>query len=225
MLPQVEGTQARRVGSALEALYDRCECDSSLKEEDLKIYTKTGDSGETSLFGGGRVKKSDDRLAAFGALDELNAMLGLARAEAAREGRLEAAWREGTDALLHSIQNRLFDLGAELATPDPHQMGTELIGPDQVVELEKAIDQQELSLPPLKEFVLPGGSSLAAQLHVARCICRRAERMMVALDGQQKLREVTLQYVNRLSDLLFVLARGANHESGLSDVLWAKNKA
>ena len=189
----------------------------------MKIYTKTGDQGETSLFGGQRVRKDNARLAAYGTIDELNADLGVARAEINREQNLAQEWKADTDDLLNMIQNQLFDLGAELATPDPEEKGLAHISSAHVEQLEQAIDKQEEVLPDLKQFILPGGSAVAAQLHVARCVCRRAERLMVAVPDDKVPRDVTLEYVNRLSDLLFVLARGANLASGLGDIPWKKS--
>ena len=189
----------------------------------MKIYTKTGDQGETSLFGGQRVRKDNARLAAYGTIDELNADLGVARAEINRQQNLAQEWKADTDDLLNMIQNQLFDLGAELATPDPEEKGLAQISSAHVEQLEQAIDKQEEVLPDLKQFILPGGSAVAAHLHVARCVCRRAERLMVAVPDDKVPRDVTLEYVNRLSDLLFVLARGANLASGLGDIPWKKS--
>lgn len=191
----------------------------------MKIYTKTGDSGETGLFGGGRVPKDHARIGAYGTIDELNATIGVARAEAARVDWHDNEVREGVDAILREVQNRLFDLGAELATPEPDKLGTNLLGQAHVESLEQAIDTHEAALPPLKQFVLPGGSAAAAQLHLARCVCRRAERRMVTLAAETSVRELPLIYVNRLSDLLFVLARAANQASGVGDTPWTKAEA
>lgn len=188
----------------------------------MRIYTKTGDDGEASLYGGQRVKKNHARLDAFGTLDELNAALGLARAEAARDENLDGAWGEGLDKLLLTLQHRLFDLGAELATPAPDPKKLRLLGDAEVAELESAIDRHDDALPPLDCFVLPGGSVLASQLHAARCVCRRAERAIVDLACREGIRPTAIQYVNRLGDLLFVLARGANRQSGREDVFWER---
>ena len=189
----------------------------------MKIYTKQGDGGESSLFGGDRVPKDHDRLEAYGTLDELNSCLGLARAEAARDPELDPTWSKELDQLLNSIQNHLFDLGSELATPDPQRLGLTLVSDRDVVAFEAAIDQHESGLTPLKQFILPGGSALASQLHVARCVCRRAERMVVGLARHESVREEAVRYLNRLSDLLFVLARYANHSSGREDAPWQKS--
>ncbi|QDU87015.1 Cob(I)yrinic acid a,c-diamide adenosyltransferase [Pirellulimonas nuda] len=183
----------------------------------MKIYTRTGDEGRTGLFGGGRVSKADARIEAYGAVDELNATLGAARAAMAGIEALADA-----DAVLHEAQNRLFDLGAELATPDAAKRGLAVIGPDDAQHLEAMIDRHEALLPELKTFVLPGGTSAAALLHVARTVCRRAERQCVAFGEQHLVRPDVLIYLNRLSDLLFVLARAVNHAQGVSDTPWEK---
>lgn len=188
----------------------------------MKIYTKTGDEGETGLFGGGRVRKDHPRIAAYGTLDEFNATLGVVRAELARSADLDPAMATALDSLLGTVQNHLFDLGAELAAPESGAKGTQLIQQPHVDELERAIDDYESRLPPLRQFILPGGTAVAAQLHVARCVCRRAEREIVSLAAEHPLRDLPIRYVNRLSDLLFVLARAANHEAGGTDVPWQK---
>jgi len=187
----------------------------SLEAAGLKIYTKTGDGGETGLFGGGRVPKDDRRVAAYGEVDELNAALGLALA-------LEP--RAFARDLLELVQRDLFTIGAELASPDPAKLVKALPGPrlgDARVEaLEDAIDRAEATLAPLKNFILPGGSSKAAALQLGRAVCRRAERAVVTLSREAAVSPAILKYVNRLSDLLFVLARAANAAAGLSDVPW-----
>src|SRR4051812_12281799 len=174
----------------------------------MKIYTKTGDDGETGLFGGPRVGKDHPRIEAYGTVDELNAVLGLVRT---------ASPPAEIDSLLARVQNELFDLGAELATPDPKSRGTNLIDSERIQALEAAIDQFEIGLEPLKTFILPGGTSAAAWLHLARTVCRRAERLVVALsrDSHENVSNATVIYLNRLSDLLFVLARAANHLAGV----------
>lgn len=181
----------------------------------MKIYTKTGDQGETSLFAGGRVSKNHPRVAAYGDVDELNAALGVARAETGGVG---------IDALLGEIQHDLFSLGAELATPDPAKRGGSGIRESRVDALERAIDEFESRLTPLREFILPAGCRLAAMLHLARTICRRAERSLVTLARSEgeSLDLRTLRYLNRLSDLLFVLARIANRDAGVDDAPWRK---
>ncbi|HYU89314.1 MAG TPA: cob(I)yrinic acid a,c-diamide adenosyltransferase, partial [Gemmatimonadales bacterium] len=168
----------------------------------MKIYTKTGDGGETGLFGGGRIPKDSLRVAAYGEVDELNAALGLARA-------LEPP--EFVDALVQRIQRDLFTIGAELATPDPDKLHKALsrtsaaIGESDIAALEDAIDGHQSRLEPLKNFILPGGAPKAAALHLARTVCRRAERAVVALSRHEQISPAILRYLNRLSDLLFVL--------------------
>jgi cob(I)alamin adenosyltransferase len=180
----------------------------------MKIYTKTGDSGETGLFGGPRVRKDAPRIEAYGAVDELNAVLGLARAE---------PLPDDIDVLLTLVQNELFDLGAELATPDPQAMGVQGVGPSQIARLEAAIDRYEAMLPALKQFILPGGVRGAAALHVARTVCRRAERRVITLASAERISPQPLIYLNRLSDVLFVLARAVNRAAGRADVPWQKS--
>ena len=183
----------------------------------MKIYTKTGDGGETGLFGGGRIPKDSLRVAAYGEVDELNAALGLARA-------LEPP--EFVDALVQRIQRDLFTIGAELATPDPDKLHKALsrtsaaIGESDIAALEDAIDGHQSRLEPLKNFILPGGAPKAAALHLARTVCRRAERAVVALSRHEQISPAILRYLNRLSDLLFVLARAANAHAGRPDVKW-----
>jgi cob(I)alamin adenosyltransferase len=183
-----------------------------------KIYTRTGDDGETGLFGGGRVRKDDLRIEAIGSVDELNAALGVVRAELSRGGTAPA----DLDALVAQMQHRLFDVGAELASPRPSERGTNLVGDTNVSELEAAIDRFSAQLEPLREFILPGGVPLAAQLHLARCVCRRAERRLVQLIDREPIRGELLRYLNRLSDLLFVFARAANQANGAPDVTWQR---
>jgi cob(I)alamin adenosyltransferase len=184
----------------------------------MKIYTKTGDRGETGLFGGPRVSKDAPRIEAYGTVDELNCMLGVIRA---------LAIESDVDSLLRQIQNELFDLGAQLATPDPAAHHTALIGPRQITALEAAIDRFEERLDPLKQFILPGGTPAAAQLHLARTVCRRAERRLVTLVNRsaEPIAEDLVIYLNRLSDLLFVLAREVNRAAGCPDVPWQKPSA
>ncbi len=176
-----------------------------------RIYTRTGDSGETGLIGGHRVPKDHPRVEAYGAVDELNAHLGTVRAQM-DEVQL--------DALLSRIQHRLFDLGAELATPGGVTKGLSAIDDTDVADLERAIDMHQATLTPLREFILPGGAPVASTLHVARTVCRRAERRLVALARDEPVRGELLRYLNRLSDLLFVLARVANQRAGRADVTW-----
>ncbi len=184
----------------------------------MKIYTRTGDQGETALFGGPRVAKDHARIEAYGTVDELNADLGVARVELVAE----AFGTSDIETLLNSVQHHLFDIGAELATPAPEEKGTALLADRHIELLEKSIDAFEAELPPLTQFVLPGGTRSAAHLHVARCVCRRAERLVVSLGHREELRDVPIIYLNRLGDLLFVLARVANHRDGSGDVPWSK---
>ncbi len=177
----------------------------------MKIYTKTGDTGQTGLFGGGRVSKDSLRVHAYGSVDELNAVLGVARA---------IGMNATLDTLLARIQNELFVLGADLATPGAANY-IPRVDSDYVTRLEQEIDQFEAELEPLKQFILPGGTPEAAQLHLARTVCRRAERQVVSLQAtEEALNSITLLYLNRLSDWLFVLARLANARSGVADVPW-----
>ena len=183
----------------------------------MKIYTRTGDRGETGLFDGTRVSKSDARVATYGDVDELNAWLGFARSRGAD--------RPEISDMLVQIQRDLLALGARLA--DPRKKIAERvtkveIGAAEVVRLESWIDQLESSLPPLRRFILAGGSEAGAALHVARTVCRRAERAMVALqaDADHRVEPDLIIYVNRLSDLLFVMARYVNFRTGVSEIEW-----
>jgi cob(I)alamin adenosyltransferase len=184
----------------------------------MKIYTKTGDRGETGLFAGPRVSKDHSRIEAFGTVDELNAAVGVVRAAGAMEA---------IDDLLGGIQHHLFAIGAELATPDPAAHSTDLICEEHVLGLERAIDQYESELPELKQFVLPGGTSTAAALHLARAVCRRAERRVVTLAHAESSAafDQVIPYLNRLGDLLFVLARATNATAKLPDVIWVSPRA
>jgi cob(I)alamin adenosyltransferase len=177
----------------------------------LKIYTKTGDEGETGLFGGGRVPKDDPRVRAYGEVDELNAALGMAAA-LVPDG-FEAA-------LFETIQRDLFSIGAELATPDPAKLRGTPIGARGIAALEETIDNYEEQLVPLKNFILPAGTPKACALHLARTVCRRAERSVVSLARDQQVNPLIVHYLNRLSDLLFVLARAVNAKAGRPDIAW-----
>ena len=181
----------------------------------MKIYTKTGDAGQTGLFGGGRVPKDDLRVEAYGDVDELNAVLGMARC-------IEMMPR--IDEVLVPIQRDLFAIGALLATPDRDRMASHLekarIDETRITELEVAIDDGEAELEPLRAFIIPGGTPKAAALHVARTVCRRAERHVVRLQHDVELPPLAIIYLNRLSDLLFTLARLANHRAGAGEVTW-----
>ena len=181
----------------------------------MKIYTKTGDAGTTGLFGGGRVPKDDSRVDAYGDVDELNAVLGAARAN----GPMPRV-----DEILVAVQRDLFAIGALLATPDIQKMHAHLakarIDDARIAELERAIDACDNELEPLKAFIIPGGTPKAAELHVARTVCRRAERKVVRLQHEVELPALVIVYLNRLSDLLFSLARVANKRAGTGEVTW-----
>jgi cob(I)alamin adenosyltransferase len=182
----------------------------------VKIYTRGGDTGETSLHGGERVRKDALRVEAYGAVDETNAVIGLALAELA-----DADLRE----LLSEIQRRLFDVGGELATPDVEERARKgkaipRVGDADVEALERAIDRLELDLPPLRNFILPGGTRAAGALHLARTVCRRAERALVRLAEREAVAPTLLRYLNRLSDFLFVVARAANRRAGVDEPIW-----
>jgi len=181
----------------------------------MKIYTSTGDAGETGLFGGGRVAKDHPRVAAYGDVDELNSAIGLARATPPLDA---------FDELLDSIQRDLFAIGGHLATPDPEKVAKALakaaLADARVLEFEQLMDAADQELPPLRAFVLPAGTPKAAALHLARTVCRRAERSVVSLAHTDPVPELFLVYLNRLSDLLFTLARLANHRAGTGDTTW-----
>lgn len=184
----------------------------------MKIYTKRGDQGETDLFGGDRVGKDALRVSAYGDVDELNASLGAAAAADADPELAEA---------LQTIQSALFDLGSSLATPDPAhraKAGITGVAASDIEALEALIDRLEAGLKPLTNFILPGGSAAAAAFHVARTVCRRAERAVVRLasTGGESVEESSLRYLNRLSDLLFVIARHENARRGRADVDWVR---
>lgn len=173
----------------------------------MKIYTRTGDAGYTSLFGGKRVSKKHARIEAYGTIDELNSFIGVVR----------TVWTDAPiDVQLDAIQRDLFDIGAQLASPGKGRFTG--VSPARIEALEQGIDDMERHLPPLTNFILPGGSLPAAQLHVARTVCRRAERVVVTLGD--KAPKITIAYLNRLSDYLFVAARFANAEYGVDDVVW-----
>ena len=180
----------------------------------MKIYTRTGDEGTTGLFGGGRVAKTHPRVEAYGDVDELNAAIGLARA-------IEPM--PHIDEVLVPLQRDLFAIGALLATPDRDKMKRQLekasIDERRVTEMEHAIDDGDRELEPLKAFIIPGGSAKAAALHVARTVCRRAERRVIAL-ADEDIPPIVVIYLNRLSDLLFTLARVANRRAGTGEVTW-----
>jgi len=183
----------------------------------MKIYTRTGDEGETGLFGGGRVSKAHVRVEAYGTVDELNAALGLC---------VEAAEDPGIQDWLGQVQNDLFSLGASLATPGSEEgsvkPSTPFLPEGRVQQMEEWIDRVSGETPALRSFILPGGTRGAASLHLARTVCRRAERALVRLGEHEAFHPLVLKYLNRLSDLLFVLARFENWKSGVPDVLWEK---
>ncbi|MBI3454262.1 MAG: cob(I)yrinic acid a,c-diamide adenosyltransferase [Candidatus Rokubacteria bacterium] len=187
-----------------------------------RVYTRTGDRGETALVGGKRVPKDAPRIEAYGTIDELNAVIGVARAF--NEERLpEGEAHRWLDEILRRLQNQLFDLGSELATPaEAAYEGMYRVGEAQVRELERLIDQCQKELAPLKSFILPGGGRIAAFLHQARTVCRRAEREILRLSRVEPLSEWPLKYVNRLSDLLFVLARWVAKRLGEQEYLWER---
>jgi cob(I)alamin adenosyltransferase len=185
---------------------------------EMKIYTKAGDGGQTALFGGQSVAKDVPRVEAYGTVDELNACLGLV-------GAVTNSLPADLAALLARVQSELFDLGAELATPperadDRLAYRVPLMEPAGVEALEAEIDRYETELTPLKTFILPGGTRAAATLHLARTVCRRAERRVVTLAACESVNPEVIRYLNRLSDLLFVLARVANHRADMPDVPW-----
>jgi cob(I)alamin adenosyltransferase len=175
-----------------------------------KIVTRTGDAGTTGLGDGSRVAKNTPRIEAIGAVDELNSTLGVLLAE---------ALPDDIAALLTDVQHDLFDLGGELSIP-----GYRALAEARVATLEDAVEQHNAALAPLKEFILPGGTRAAALAHVARTVCRRAERTLVALAGEAEVSDVARRHLNRLSDLLFVLARTLNHRAGRADVLWQSQR-
>ncbi len=179
----------------------------------MRIYTKTGDDGSTGLLGAGRVRKDDLRIEVYGTVDEINAALGVARAQ---------GLDPEADALVAGLQEELFVLGSALADPSPDGPFHRAITERHVQDLESAIDRLEEGLEPLTHFILPGGTPVAAQIHMARTICRRAERLAVTLARQpgQDVPAVIIVYLNRLSDLLFVLARAVNRRAGVADIIW-----
>jgi cob(I)alamin adenosyltransferase len=178
----------------------------------MRIYTRTGDDGTTSLFGGVRVKKNNVRVEAYGTVDELNAVLGIVRA---------VSKDEKINKIIQTVQNLLFTLGADLATPfDVKSPKLKRIGDEDIKLVENFIDELEAELEPLKNFILPGGVLLSSVLHLARAVCRRAERRIISLSEVEKINEKVIPFVNRLSDLFFVLARYANKIEGVDDIKW-----
>jgi cob(I)alamin adenosyltransferase len=178
----------------------------------MKIYTKTGDEGTTSLFGGKRVSKSDLRIDTYGTIDELNSWIGLLRDQPANEGR---------PTLLLEIQDRLFTIGSILATePGNTKVKIPALSLSDITLLESAIDQMDAALPPMRSFVLPGGHQSVSFCHIARTVCRRAERLVIALNLVEPVDPLVIQYLNRLSDYLFVLARKNAQDLNVEDVPW-----
>lgn len=183
----------------------------------MKIYTKTGDQGQTSLLSGGRVSKSDIRIEAYGTVDELNSYLGLVRDQEVNKVRSE---------LLEEIQEKLFVIGAILAAgKDPEKMKLPQVLNEDVEKLEAEIDMMEGALSPLKNFILPGGHHSVSYTHITRCICRRAERLVIALHEQHPVNTIIIIYLNRLSDYLFVLSRKMSLELGVEEHVWKGRKA
>ncbi|MBC23004.1 MAG: ATP:cob(I)alamin adenosyltransferase [Phycisphaerae bacterium] len=182
----------------------------------MKLYTRTGDDGTTGLIGGDRVDKDNERIEAYGTVDELNACLGLACCCLGTGSFSDHAGR-----ILSSIQSRLFDMGAELATvKGSDDQSVQRIDGDMVRQLEKDIDLMSSMAPPIRNFVIPGGCELAARLHLARTVCRRGERLLIGLVRQEQASLEVLKFLNRLSDLLFAMARAANADAGIEDVPW-----
>lgn len=183
----------------------------------MKIYTKKGDKGKTSLIGGTRVPKHHIRIESYGTVDELNSWLGVIR---------DLTPNESVKSLLKEIQDRLFTVGSSLAAdPEHSKMILPDIKPTDVETLEQDMDRMNESLPELKNFILPGGHLTASYCHVARCVCRRAERLAVELAAQEEVDELVIQYMNRLSDHLFVLARYLAHNDGAEEITWAPRKS
>jgi cob(I)alamin adenosyltransferase len=184
----------------------------------MKIYTKTGDDGTTGLFGGQRRSKADLRVEAYGTVDEANASIGMARA---------VGISPDLDEVLAEVQVQLFAIGAELACAPGQEskLKLKLIGEPEIKNLEEAIDGLGAALPPLRAFILPGGTESASALHVARCVVRRAERAVIAAGAAEKVRKQVIMYLNRLSDLLFTWARLANQRAGFADVMWQSRRS
>ena len=190
-----------------------------------RVYTRTGDKGETRLVGGKRVPKDSQRIEAYGTIDELNSVVGLARTFNDEKINVSEAHRF-LDVILRQIQDELFDLGSELATPpDFFQEGMYRVGEREVKKIEQLIDECQKELEPLKSFVLPGGGKIGAYLHQCRTVCRRAEREILRLSRVEELSEWPLKYVNRLSDLFFVLSRWISKQTGEGEYLWQRGLA
>jgi len=187
----------------------------------MKLYTRTGDDGTTGLYGGGRVMKHHPRIEAYGTVDELNSWLGLSAAACSVDNPVEARLRD----ILLQLQSRLFDLGADLATPAgaPTEARVQRIGERHITESERFIDEVDEKNEAIRTFILPGGSELASRLHVARTVCRRAERLLVSLHGDEPIGGEPIRYLNRIGDLLFAMARRANAVRGVADVPWQRD--
>jgi cob(I)alamin adenosyltransferase len=188
----------------------------------MKLYTRSGDDGTTGLFSGARVSKNHPRIEAYGTVDEFNACLGVA-ISACGSNREEASIRN----ILDQVQSRLFDIGADLATPEgsSNESKIERITESHITEVEGWIDEIDSKNDPLSTFIMPAGSELAARLHLARTVCRRAERLMVGLSHSEQVGEALIRYMNRLSDMLFAMARFANKSSGIQDVAWKPSRS
>jgi cob(I)alamin adenosyltransferase len=181
----------------------------------MKIYTKTGDKGQTSLFGGARLPKHHIRIEAYGTVDELNSYIGLVR---------DATENVAPKAVLKEVQDRLFTIGSNLASDPSKEMITPDVHDADIELLEKEIDQMTSELPPLKNFILPGGHTTVSFCHLARCVCRRTERLVVALAENEKVDLIIIQYLNRLSDYLFTLGRALARDLGVAEVAWFPRK-
>ena len=187
----------------------------------MKIYTRTGDTGTTGLFGGPRVPKHHIRIDSYGTVDELNSVLGVVRVEITRAAeQAEGPTLAMLDTTLARLQKELFVLGADLATPAEARAATVRVDERHISRLEEEIDVLDSDLPALKRFILPGGSGVAAHMHMARVVCRRAERLVVALSEQEPINEWAIMDLNRLSDYLFTAARAANAGVGVADNEW-----
>ncbi len=184
----------------------------------MKLYTRSGDDGTTGLFGGGRVSKDHPRIEAYGTVDELNACIGLI----ASACRVEHPFERRLLAIFAQVQSRLFDIGADLATPEDSKGSAKIVRIDDrfIQEIESWIDEIDDKNEPIRTFVMPGGTELAARMHLARTVCRRAERMMVRLGHVEPVTHGAIHWINRLSDMLFAMSRQANHVAGVADVPW-----
>ncbi|MCC9656385.1 cob(I)yrinic acid a,c-diamide adenosyltransferase [Rhodopirellula halodulae] len=197
----------------------------------MKIYTRTGDSGTTGLFGGPRVAKDDSRIEAYGTVDELNASLGIIRAAIDLQTQQPCdesvqCGLSALDAKIVQVQHELFSIGAELASPHPDQFDLRVIGQPHIQRMEEWIDTAERDLPPLKQFILPGGSMVASQIHYSRAVCRRAERRVISLadavQSETPISDSVIIYLNRLSDWLFVASRWVNQIAAVPEQIWEK---